>query len=134
MGGAEPSEIDEAEMDMGLADVAEETGDVELPEFADPSGAFDISPLPTESQVSSTESRDASGDGSIGAGDEARVDSGTSVDLPDDAETFEATLAQSDDLSPAPSGEQPTPDDAGYAQSTQAHDEPSGPEHREPEV
>ena len=132
-GADELSEIDEAQVGIDMADIAQETGDVELPEIGDgaPSGAF---ALP---QMQAAEVLGAS-DQMTGTPSDASVDEqdtlASSFASPDVLGSEQAT-PEADPLSPAaPEGPLHVTDDVGYVEAPTGHDEPSEPERSEPEV
>ncbi|MBV8203723.1 MAG: hypothetical protein JO195_01705, partial [Candidatus Eremiobacteraeota bacterium] len=131
MGGVEPTDLDEAETGLDLADVSAETGDVELPEIAEEAGAFDVS-LPAEVSVTSP----ATDDTAVNVVEEAPIFSDSIAQAPESDETSRAAEVQRDEPSAAASlsGEQADAQDADYVPAARAHDEPSGAEEREPEV
>ncbi|MBV8669011.1 MAG: hypothetical protein JOZ28_07340, partial [Candidatus Eremiobacteraeota bacterium] len=131
MGGVEPTDLDEAETGLDLADVSAETGDVELPEIAEESGAFDVS-LPAEVSVTSP----ATDGTAVNVVEGAPIFSDSIAQAPESDETSRAAEVQRDEPSAAASlsGEQADAQDADYVPAARAHDEPSGAEEREPEV
>jgi DNA-directed RNA polymerase subunit beta' len=127
----EPSEIDEAEIGMDVADIAQETGDVELPEPAEHKvrNAFEEASL--ERAHDEAVAHDAASDAELVVPGEvvAEPSFGSS-----DAEGAASALVVESESPAAPEDPLDISDDLGYADTPVSHDEPSGPESPEPEI